>query len=115
MKQLMTQKHDANQKLNKTMTLTKNKTNIIRDHYEIKQKYKESMLANTFTGTNIMTPWRGIKNVWNLGKLSDSDFNLLYVTEEQKLADETNVGYFTQGLMTLNSLHSGQILSLPSA
>ena len=51
------------------------------------------MQANTSTGTNIMTPWRGIKNVWNFGKLSDSDFNLLYVTKEQKLADETNVLY----------------------
>ena len=51
------------------------------------------MQANTSTSTNIMTPWRGIKNVWNFGKLSDSDFNQLYVYEEQMLADETNILY----------------------
>ena len=49
------------------------------------------MLAKMFT--NIKMAWRGIKNMSNLSKPSNNDFNLLDVTEQRKLADELNLFY----------------------
>ena len=86
----MERKHHANQNQNKQKS--KDIQNTIKKIIkEAKVKYKEKMLAEM--STNIKTAWRGIKNMSNLSKLSNSDFDLLDVTDQRKLADELNVSY----------------------
>ena len=91
-KGLMKQKHDANQKQNKQKS-KEIQNDIKKLIKEAKIKYKEKMLAKM--STNIKMAWRGIKNMSNLSKPSNNDFDLLDVTEQRKLTDELNVFYIS--------------------